>query len=101
MKEDKYKHVSDYDYQGRYDGHYHDGDYYERCSNCDEGSRFTLRLDISEFEGRMHADDFLDWLNMVECIFEYVTLLRTKGGSWRLLTCARILLFGGKIEEAA
>ena len=34
------------------------------------GSRFNLKLDILEFKGRMHAGDFLDWLNMVECVFE-------------------------------
>ena len=29
------------------------------------------KFDIPEFEGRMHADDFLDWLNIVERVFEY------------------------------
>ena len=32
-KKAKDKHVRDYDYLGRYDGHYHDGDYYERRGN--------------------------------------------------------------------
>ena len=54
-----------------YDGRYHDGDYYERRGNYDEDSRFTPRLDIPKFEGRMHVDDFLDWLNTVERVFEY------------------------------
>ena len=35
-----------YGYLERYDGHYHDGDYYERRGNYDEGSRFTPSLDI-------------------------------------------------------
>ena len=70
-KKAKDKHVRDYDYLRRYDGRYHDGDYYERRGNYDEGSRFTPRLDIPEFEGRMYVDDFLDCLNMVERVFEY------------------------------
>ena len=70
-KKAKDKHVRDYDYLVRYDGRYHDGDYYERRGNYDEGSRFTQRLDILEFEGRMHADDFLDWLNTMERVFKY------------------------------
>ena len=37
----------------------------------DESSRFNPKFDIPEFEGRMHADDFLDWLNTVERVFEY------------------------------
>ena len=45
-KKAKDKHVRDYDYLGRYDGCYHDGDYYKRRGNYDEGSRFTPRLDI-------------------------------------------------------
>ena len=39
--------------------------------NNDESSRFNPKLDIPEFEGRMHAYDFLDWLNTVERVFEY------------------------------
>ena len=70
-KKAKDKHAKDYDYHGRYDGCYRDDDYYERHGNYDEGSRFNLRLDIPEFEGRMHANDFLDWLNTVERVFEY------------------------------
>ena len=57
-KKSKDKLAQDYDYQKRYDERYHDEDYYERHNN--EGSRFNLKLDIAEFEGRMHADDFLD-----------------------------------------
>ena len=36
-----------------------------------EGSRFNPKFDILEFEGRMHADDFLDWVNTFERVFEY------------------------------
>ena len=50
----------DYDYRGRYDSRYHDGNYYEKRGNCDKGSRFTPRLDIPEFERKMHVDDFMD-----------------------------------------
>ena len=59
-KKAKDKHVRDYDYLERYNGRDHDGDYYERRGNYDEGLRFTPRLDILEFEGRMHVEDFLD-----------------------------------------
>ena len=45
-KKAKDKHVRDFDYLGRYDDCYYDGDYYERRGNYDEGSRFTQRLNI-------------------------------------------------------
>ena len=70
-KKPKDKGAQDYDYQGKYDGCYHDEDYYERLNNFDEGSRFNPNFDILEFEGRTHADEFLDWLNTIECVFEY------------------------------
>ena len=69
-KEPKDKHSRDYDYGGRYEDRYCDDDYYEKRSN-DDGSRFNLKFDISEFEGIVHADDFLDWLNTVERVVEY------------------------------
>ena len=53
----------------RYDKRYHDEDYYERHNNG--GSRFNPKLDIPKFEGRMHVDDFLDWLKTIESVFEY------------------------------
>lgn len=31
----------------------------------------NIKVDIPEFEGRMHGDDFIDWLNTVERIFDY------------------------------
>ena len=60
-----------YDYHGRYDGHYRNDEYYERCGNYDEGLRFNPKLNIPKFDGRMDADEFLDWLNMMEHVFEY------------------------------
>ena len=69
-KKPKDKHSREYDYGGRYEDRYRDDDYYEKCNN-DESSRFKPKFDIPEFEGRMHADDFLDWLNTVERVFEY------------------------------
>ena len=57
-------------YGGRYEYRYHDDDYYEKHNN-DEGSRFNSKFFVLEFEGRMHAIDFLDWLHTVECVFEY------------------------------
>ena len=69
-KNPKDKHSREYDYGGRYEDRYRDDDYYEKRNN-DESSRFNPKFDIPEFEGRMHADDFLDWLNTVERVFEY------------------------------
>ena len=70
-KKAKDKLARDCDYQGRYGGRYHDDDYYERRGNYDESSRFNRERDIPEFEGRMHVDVLLDWLNAMERIFEY------------------------------
>ena len=53
-------------YDGRYDGHYRNDDYYERRGNYDEGLRFNPELNIQEFDGRMDDDEFFDWFNMVE-----------------------------------
>ena len=69
-KKPKDKHSRDYDYGGRYEDRYRDEDYYEKHNN-DEGSRFNLKFYIPESEGRMHANDFLDWLNTAERVFEY------------------------------
>ena len=69
-KKPKDKHSRDYDHGGRYEDRYRDDDYYEKRNN-DEGSIFNPKFDIQEFEGRMHAHDFLDWLNTVELVFEY------------------------------
>ena len=33
--------------------------------------RFNQKFNIPEFDGRMDLDEFLDWLNMVEYVFEY------------------------------
>ena len=60
-----------YDYHGRYDCYYRNEDYYEWHGNFDEGLRFNPKLNILEFDGRMNTDEFLDWLNMVEHVFEY------------------------------
>ena len=69
-KKAKDKHTRDYDYGERYEDRYRDDDYYEKRNN-DEGSRFNPKFDISEFEGIMHVDDFLDWLNTVKRVFKY------------------------------
>ena len=28
-------------------------------------------MGIADFKGKMHLDDFLDWLNIVESVFEF------------------------------
>jgi len=30
-----------------------------------------FKVEISEFEGQLNPDDFLNWLNTVERVFEY------------------------------
>ena len=69
-KKPKDKQSREYDYGGRYEDRYRDDDNYEKRNN-DESSRFNRKFDIPEFEGRMHADDFLDSLNTVERVFGY------------------------------
>jgi hypothetical protein len=32
---------------------------------------YDVKVDIPEFEGRMQPDEFIDWLNTIERIFEY------------------------------
>ena len=34
-------------------------------------SDFGVKIDLPEFEGRMEPDEFLEWLQTVERIFEY------------------------------
>ena len=70
-KKAKGMYVLDYDYHGRYDCYYQNEDYYKRHGNYDEGFRFNPIFNIPEFDGRMDPDEFLDWLNMVDHVFEY------------------------------
>ena len=60
----------DYAYHKRYDCYYQNENYYKRHGNYDEALRFNSKLNISEFDGRMDPDEFFDWLNMVEYLFE-------------------------------
>lgn len=32
---------------------------------------FDMKVDVPEFEGGMRPDDFIDWLNTIERVFEY------------------------------
>ena len=70
-KKSKGMYARDYDYHGRYDGYYQNDDYYERCGNYDDVLRFNPKMNIPEFDGRMDANEFLDWLNMVRHVFGY------------------------------
>ena len=63
-KKAKGMYAQDYDYHGRYDCYYWNDDYYERHGNYDDGLIFNPKLNILEFDGRMDAGEFLDWLNM-------------------------------------
>ena len=75
-KKPKDKHAQDYYYKQRFDERYHDEDYYEKHNN--EGLKFNPKLDILEFEGRRHADDFLDWLNTVESILDSINAYKVE-----------------------
>ena len=52
-------------------GYYGDRDYHDRRGHFDDLIRFTPKMYILDFEGKMHLDDFLDWLNTVERVFEF------------------------------
>ena len=52
--------AQDTDYHGRYDGYYRNDDYYERYGNYDDGLRFNPKLNVSEFDGIMDANELLD-----------------------------------------
>ena len=62
-------------YDGRdwFDGMdiYEGRDWYKHRERMDDLTRFNRKLDIQDFEGRMHLDDFLDWLSTVELVFDY------------------------------
>ena len=63
--------TQNYDYHETYDGYYWNDDYNERHGNYDDGLIFNSKLNIPEFDGRMDACEFLDFLNMVEHVFWY------------------------------
>ena len=42
------------------------------------GSKFNPKVEVPEFEGTPYVDDFLDWLNSVERIFEYYDVPKQK-----------------------
>ena len=73
-KKAKGMYAQDCDYHGRYDCYYQNEDYYKRHGNYDEGLRFNPKINLPEFDGRMDLNEFLDWLNMVEHVFEYYDL---------------------------
>ena len=61
-----------YDHQGRYDGRdYDEESYHERYEYHNESTIFNPKLDILDFEGMIQPDGFINWLNMVEKVFDY------------------------------
>ena len=42
-----------------------------RPFNNDTARYFDMKVDIPEFEGKIRPDEFIDWLNSVERIFDY------------------------------
>ena len=57
-------------------GRYARGRDYDRCN--ENYTRFNPKLDIPDFEDKMHLDDFLDWLSIVERVFGYGDRLEAK-----------------------
>lgn len=47
------------------------GPYRHARRNYDFQRDYDIKVDIREFEGRIKADEFIDWLNPVERIFDY------------------------------
>ena len=37
----------------------------------EQQNKYNPKLDIPEFEGKINVDEFIDWLNMVEKMFEF------------------------------
>ncbi|KAI5327722.1 hypothetical protein L3X38_027118 [Prunus dulcis] len=42
------------------------------------GRNFDMKVDLPEFEGTIQPDDFVDWLNTFEHIFDYKEMLDEK-----------------------
>ena len=91
--------AQDYDYQGRHDGYYRNDDYFERRDNYDDGLRFNPKLKIPEFDERMDADEFWDWLNMVEHVFEYYDPNEHKKVKLVTIKMHKNFQLVGKLEE--
>ena len=72
-EEDQYDGRDRFDYRDRYETRERQRarGRYECCERRDELTRFNLKLDISDFEGKMELNDFLDWLSMLEQVFDY------------------------------
>ena len=43
----------------------------DRRGEREDRVRFNPKVEIFDFEGRMQPEEFVDWLNTVERIFEY------------------------------
>ena len=91
----------DYDYHGRYDGHYQNDDYYENHGNYDDGLLFNPKLNIPNFDRRMDADKFLDWLKMAKHVFGYYDPPKHKKGEvGSYQDVQECFYLVGKLEEA-
>lgn len=45
-----------------------------RYNQNNESNEFKLKVDLPCFNGHLHIEDFLDWLQHVETIFEYMSI---------------------------
>ena len=96
-KEDRHEQDREkwYERRGRYNGRDHDNEpYHEKRRYHDESKKFNPKLDILDFEGIMQPDDFLDWLNTVERMFEYCDLLEHK----KVKLVAKCLILVGELD---
>ena len=73
-EKDRFNGRDRFDDKGRYD----DRDQYEHRKMRNESTRFNPNLDILYFKGRMQTNDFLDWLNTTQWIFENCDPLKHK-----------------------
>lgn len=46
--------------------------------NCDHQRGSSVKIEILEFEGKIHPDNFLDWLHAVERIFDFLEALEER-----------------------
>ena len=56
-----------------------------------------IKVDIPDFKGKLHPDEFFDWLQTVERVFEYKEILEEKKVKIIAVKLKNMLPFGGKI----